>query len=89
MQEIKQGYKTTEFWISFLTSLFGVCILLGLVTPAEGEILGAIERAIGGLMTIGSSVAYTLSRGKTKGSIEPKVTQLIEALSKVVKAEKS
>lgn len=57
--EVKPGYKTTEFWICAAVSIGGVVLNLLPDSSLAGHI-------VGGLMAIAASFGYTASRIKIK-----------------------
>lgn len=67
---LKPGILTTEFWGSIATSLVGILILLGYVEPVEGDqLVQAVVAGVGGLLVLGTQVAYIVGRIKLKQSI--------------------
>ena len=56
-EEIKSGWKTTEFWITLLTVICGAIISSGLL-PHESNIL----KILGIIVSILSSTVYTTAR---------------------------
>lgn len=88
-ETVKPGWKTTEFWTSIASALSGVLFLAGYFTPTEAnEVIAAIEKIAGGLMVIGPTIAYAISRGKSKtGTID--FQALVTALAAAIpEAEK-
>lgn len=53
----KPGYKTTEFWLSTATGLVGILIASGVIEPGT-----SYDQAIGLIVTILSSLGYTVNR---------------------------
>jgi nicotinamide riboside transporter PnuC len=73
---MKSGWKTSEFWTAILSSLVGIMVVLGWITPEmQGALSEAIAQAAGGLISIVSIVAYILSRTKVKAE-ESKKTEV-------------
>jgi len=69
--DIKEGWKTTEFWVSISTALVGVGVAFGFFTPAEStQLMSSISQIVGGLMTIVPVVAYAISRGNAKANFD-------------------
>ena len=60
---MKEGYKTTEFWISFVVQFIGLAVSLGILTDDEGSALTAVVPTI---VTIIPVVIYILSRWSLK-----------------------
>lgn len=52
----KPGWKTTEFWLTLLTTVGGVA----------GELAGFLPKGVGVIAATVSGVAYSISRGITK-----------------------
>jgi hypothetical protein len=64
---MKSGWKTSEFWTAILSSLVGIMVVLGWITPEmQSGLSEAIAQAVGGLISIVSTVAYIFSRAKVK-----------------------
>lgn len=65
---MKPGIKTSEFWASLATSLFGVATTLGLLTPEQaGTLVQSVTAIAGAVITAAPIVGYALSRGRAKG----------------------
>ncbi len=75
---VKPGWKTSEFWVMLCSVIFGILILLGVMTNSESNtMLAYVNNIMGSLVTIVSVLAYILSRGKAKqGQIN--YTKLVE-----------
>ena len=86
---VKDGWKTSEFWVSLITALCGVCIIFGVFNTNDiNDFLQAAEKLAGSLMALISTVVYTFSRTKIKqnnddkrviAEIEPDCENEIEA----------
>ena len=64
---IKDGWKTSEFWVSLITAICGICIVFGVFKTNDiNEFLAATEKLAGILMTLISTIIYTFSRAKVK-----------------------
>jgi len=61
---VKSGYKTSEFWITVVTSLFGALVLAGVLTQEEATEWMAIFAPV--LLLIVPQVFYVVSRAKVK-----------------------
>lgn len=61
MNEIKPGYKTTEFWMAFVAMLIGAAFASG-VFPAEST----GDKLLGLAATVLSALGYTVSRTMVK-----------------------
>lgn len=57
----KSGFKTSEFWLMIVASIFGILMASGIIV--EGSIWYQI---VGGAIAILSSLGYTWSRTKIK-----------------------
>ena len=65
----KPGYKTTEFWITILSQLFGILAAAGFITPDQAGALGQAAIQLGGLVVlVGGAFGYSISRGQAKTS---------------------
>ena len=61
--ELKAGYRTTEFWITVVVSLGSLLWGAGVLDP-EGA--GTANKVFGLLVSGLSAVGYTISRGLAK-----------------------
>ena len=59
----RTGIRTTEFWLTATTSLVGLLIMSGIVTP-EGA--GTANQITGFIVAALASLGYTVSRGIVK-----------------------
>jgi hypothetical protein len=66
----KPGWKTTEFWLAAIKGVFGLLALFG-VHPAMPPIVSTAVAIGGGILATGSTVGYSLSRGKAKAPEAP------------------
>ena len=74
---MKQGYKTTEFWVTLASQVVGILLLTGVVTPEQSEVLGIAAGKGGGIATevigiitmVGSAFGYNVSRGLAKKEV--------------------
>jgi hypothetical protein len=74
---MKQGYKTTEFWVTLASQVVGILLLTGVVTPEQSEVLGiaagkggGIANEVIGIITmVGSAFGYNVSRGLAKKEV--------------------
>lgn len=65
MEPIKPGYKTSEFWVTAVTSL--------LTLINQSGVLGSVVLPVESIAVIGGMVAtYVLSRGMAKKPAKPK-----------------
>ena len=84
---IKTGWKTTEFWTSLASALSGALFLAGYFTPSEAnEVIAAAEKIIGGIMVVGPTIAYAISRGRAKQNTID-IQAIITALAAAVPPE--
>lgn len=66
---MKDGKKTTEFYVSLLGALLGVGVALGILTPEQSSTLVDCAATIGGaVLTACSVLGYGISRGMAKKS---------------------
>ena len=74
MNEVKPGFKTTEFWIvavvNIITAVIGILAIRGLVTAQEGDLyiaLGsAVVAAISPLVLAYTTAGYAQARAQVK-----------------------
>jgi hypothetical protein len=65
--DIKQGYKTSEFWLALTAMVIGTLKILGIIPEAEADlILKAVKNVIAGLLVLIPAVGYIISRGMAK-----------------------
>lgn len=89
--QLKTGLLSTEFYLTVATSITGVLVLLGYLTPElADQFVEAIVSVIGGLLTIVSTITYihgriTLKRESMQNS-RPLVT-LPESLDPATPSE--
>lgn len=66
----KPGYKTTELYVTLITTLIAVLVATGTLSPEEGEDLkGAINSAIQAALALAGAltpIAYVISRTYVK-----------------------
>ena len=60
-QEVKPGYKTTEFWLTVLADLVGLALMSGLIADT-----GTVGRIVGGAVAVLATLGYSAARAKTK-----------------------
>lgn len=73
---MKNGAKTTEFWLTLVASLVAVVVATGVLTPEEGEaissataeVIKAVTVLAGVLAPIVSAGIYTNGRSKVKAA---------------------
>jgi len=77
----KAGYKTTEFWLSLVTSVCGFVIASGALNevPADSVWVRLVAALVAGLSQLG----YTASRGRAKEGLRTKVGQLQTPSTKI------
>ena len=64
---MKQGYKTTEFWITIGIQIVGILVTAGVFTPDQASAATDIITKVGGLIAMGAGAfGYSLSRGSAK-----------------------
>ena len=66
----KPGYKTTEFWLTFLADALGLVMMSGALDSVPGDSL--VMKIIGGAIFGLSTLGYTAARGKAKAALPPK-----------------
>ncbi len=83
-EEVKSGWRTTEFWKSAIVALTGIGIASGLISPdqqsavdsavdatlSQGEAIVVSAKIIAGaIMAAVATFGYSGSRGKAKGAV--------------------
>ena len=64
---MKEGKKTTEFYITLLGSILGVIVALGYLTPEQASGLTECAATVSGaIVTACSILGYNISRGMAK-----------------------
>lgn len=79
---IKEGWRTTEFWTSIITALLGLGVVFGFITTEEtGKMREGLDQLVGGVMTVVPIVAYSWSRGRAKSNIDlSSILELVKQL---------
>lgn len=63
----KPGVKTSEFYLTIVSSIVGILVTLGYLTPQQGDdLVKAVVAIIGGVLTISSVLLYLYGRFKLK-----------------------
>jgi hypothetical protein len=64
---IKPGYKTSEFYVTLISSLAGLLMVAGIFTSDQANVFEeALQSIVGGLMTLIPVVEYIRSRIEAK-----------------------
>ena len=64
---MKEGTKTTEFYLSIFGAVLGVVVATGLITPEQSSVLaGSAEQISGAVISALSVFGYGISRGLAK-----------------------
>jgi len=64
--ETKPGYKTTEFWLSFVATIMGFVLASGVMDNVAED--GLASKIVGGIVAVLAALGYSASRAKVKGS---------------------
>lgn len=65
--KLKSGILTTEFWMAIGTSVTGILVAIGVLTPTEADqFVQALVSVVGGLLTLASMIVYIYGRIKLK-----------------------
>ena len=68
--DMKEGYKTTEFWVTLCGQLAGIAALTVYVTPEDADAMaGSASQIAGGVIMGLSAFGYAYSRGKAKTNV--------------------
>jgi hypothetical protein len=63
-EEVKPGYRTTEFWLSTLAMIVGSVMASGVLDSLDES--NWIVRVIGGIVVVLSALGYDATRSKVK-----------------------
>jgi len=64
---MQPGLKTSEFYVTLGSMIASLLVMSGLIAPEKtGEVQEVIVQAIGGLVALGTVVAYIYSRTTLK-----------------------
>lgn len=75
MNAMKQGYKTTEFWLTLAASFVGLLLTSGVITSDN------VLKILGMASMVLSALGYTASRTITKGNESRRLlSEVLEAL---------
>jgi len=67
--QIKDGWKTTEFWLTLISVLVSGAVTLGALPTAEGEQLqGGLAAIVTGVFTVAPVLLYIWNRAKVKAA---------------------
>lgn len=61
---VKPGYKTTEFWLSAIATLFGIALSSGAINTTDETSM--VSKIVGGIIAVLAALGYTAARGKAK-----------------------
>ena len=79
LPQIKPGFLTSEFWLTVVTFIVNIFVMLGYLTPAEADdFVKSVATAFAAISTIIITVYYIYSRIKVKtGSGETSTTSQV------------
>ena len=64
---MKEGWKTTEFWVSLATGVFGILVTLGIFSADQAaDLTSSVGEFAGAIITAVSAAGYAISRGLSK-----------------------
>lgn len=64
---MKSGLKTSEFYVTLVSTVVSLLVMAGVVEPAyQNELTDLVVQAVGGVVALGSVIAYLLSRTELK-----------------------
>ena len=65
--QLKAGIKTSEFWLTVVTSILSILVMAGVIGPEDSNRVGSIAKdTFSGIVAIVSIVSYVVSRLKLK-----------------------
>lgn len=60
---IKSGVQTSEFWVTLITSIIGLLVMTGIVSPNESNnLVQSLTAIVGGIIMIAPAVTYIFGR---------------------------
>jgi len=62
-EKIRRGFRSTEFWLTAITSVVGLLVMAGVVNP-EGT--STLDQVAGLVVAALASMGYSISRGLAK-----------------------
>ena len=62
----KPGYKTTEFWLSFIAVVMGFVMTSGVLENAGDD--SVVAKIVGGVIAVLAALGYTTNRTKVKNN---------------------
>jgi hypothetical protein len=66
---IKDGWKTTEFWLTLISVLISGAVALGALPTGEGEQLqSGLVMIVTGVFTVAPVIAYIWNRARVKAA---------------------
>ena len=67
---VKDGYKTTEFWLAtagiLVTAILGLLVGYGLLTSEQAELWAGLSVPLLSMVIAAISIGYSTSRGRVK-----------------------
>lgn len=60
MKPLKEGWRTTEFWVSIITLVSGLLVALGVLEAEQ------VDKVIGFVAAVLAGLGYSVSRGLAK-----------------------
>ena len=63
----KSGIKTSEFYVTLVSTLVSLLVMTGVIEPSyANQLTDLVVQAIGGVVALGTVIAYILSRTELK-----------------------
>lgn len=60
---MKPGIQTSEFWITFLSTVIGLLVMLGIIVPSQANVLiQNLSIIVGAIFSVVPAIAYILGR---------------------------
>ena len=67
MNNLKPGVNTSEFWITLSTTIVGILVMVGVVSPSESNNFNqALTAVIGGIIMVIPAIVYIVNRSWLK-----------------------
>lgn len=68
MNDLKPGWKTSEFWLTAVTSVLSILVMAGAIGPDDSSRLVALVKdVIAGVIALIGVIGYVAGRVKLKG----------------------
>ncbi len=67
LPQVKPGFLTSEFWLTVGTTVSGLLVTFGYLTPEMADdFIQAVVSVVGGVLTVAATVTYIVGRFQLK-----------------------